>query len=125
MTYAPKTKPLAARLKAEEVAEVLGFNDHDIPVLIAAKLLRPLGKPQQSCTKYFALCQIEELAQDASWLNKATQVLYEYWQNRNQRKKKAEKPHNPAIRSDEIGFDRKAGSAAQSAGLVPLPRGAS
>lgn len=75
-----------ARLDAKQTAQVLGFQEHDIPVLMRAKLLKPLGKPVQNSTKYFATCQIKELAQNPEWLNKATQVIYDYWKDKNLRK---------------------------------------
>jgi hypothetical protein len=42
---------LPARLDAKLTALVLGFQEHDIPVLIAAKMLKPLGKPVPNATK--------------------------------------------------------------------------
>lgn len=34
-----------ARLGIEETSWFLGFNSHDVPVLVAAGLLKPLGRP--------------------------------------------------------------------------------
>ena len=42
-----------ARLTAEQVAWVLGCQPHDVPVLIATRLLKPLGSPLPSSVKYF------------------------------------------------------------------------
>jgi hypothetical protein len=75
-----------ARLTAEETASLLGFQIHDIPVLVAQKQLKPLGKPAQNASKHFSLCQIARIAQDENWLNKATQCLYDYWRDKNTRK---------------------------------------
>ena len=36
---------LPGRLNATETAVLLGFQEHDIPALIAGKLLTPLGRP--------------------------------------------------------------------------------
>ncbi len=41
-------KILPARL---DTAQYLGFEPHEIPMLIAANLLNPLGKPARNCTK--------------------------------------------------------------------------
>jgi hypothetical protein len=68
-----------ARLTAEQVAESLGFQPHDIPVLVRAKLLKPLGKPSQQCTKYFAAAEIIAKGQDIVWLHKATETVYRRW----------------------------------------------
>jgi hypothetical protein len=77
---------LPARLDAKLTAQVLGFQEHDIPVLVAAKMLKPLGKPVPNATKYFANCEIEVYAVDAKWLRDATQILYDYWKRKNDRK---------------------------------------
>jgi len=42
-----------ARFTAEQVALILNCQPHDIPVLVAARLLSPLGKPNANSTKYF------------------------------------------------------------------------
>lgn len=75
-----------ARLPMAEAAKRLGFAAHDMPVLVGKRLLKPLGKPVQSATKYFASCEIEKLGNDSAWLNKATQAVYDYWKDKNARK---------------------------------------
>ena len=77
---------LPARLDASLTAQVLGFQEHDIPVLVAAKMLKPLGKPVPNATKYFAACEIEAYAVDAKWLRDATQVIYDHWKEKNDKK---------------------------------------
>ena len=77
---------LPARLLSEQVANLLGFARHDIPVLTRAKLLPPLGKPKPNAVKFFAKATVERLAQDPVWLAKATNAIYNYWQNQNSRK---------------------------------------
>ena len=37
-----------ARLGINETGWLLGFNEHDIPVLVSAGLLKPLGRPPAS-----------------------------------------------------------------------------
>ena len=88
-----------ARFDAKQAAQVLGFQEHDIPVLVRAKLLKPLGKPVQNSTKYFATCQIKELAQSYEWLNKATHVIQDYWNGKNLRKRI--KDSQPIRKSEE------------------------
>jgi hypothetical protein len=75
---------LPARLDVQQTAKVLGFMPHDIPVLIRAKLLRPLGNPVQNAPKYFAACVVEELARNPEWLDKATKAVSDYWRRKNQ-----------------------------------------
>ena len=78
--------PLPARLDATQVAVILGFEPHNIPTLIAGGLLKPLGKPMRNAVKFFAAKQIEECANDARWLDEATELIYEHWQGKNARK---------------------------------------
>jgi hypothetical protein len=52
------SRRLPARLNSTEAALLLGFQEHDIPALLAAGLLRPLGKPAQNAPKYFAAVEI-------------------------------------------------------------------
>ena len=80
---------LPARMKPEEVAQFLGFQKWDIPVLIKKKLLNPLAKPNQQATKYFALVDILECASKPCWLAKATQAGYDHWEKNNKNKKAA------------------------------------
>ena len=76
---------LPARLNTSETALLLGFQEHDIAPLIAARLLVPLGKPAPNAPKYFAAVEIVERAGNAEWLSSATKVLAKYWRRKNQR----------------------------------------
>ena len=75
-----------ARLTAEQAAWVLNCSEHDIPVLVAARLLKPLGNPQPNTIKLFATIELLEATADRSWLSKMTQALQQYWQHKNRRK---------------------------------------
>src|SRR6266446_258837 len=77
---------LPGRLNTLETALLLGFQEHDISLLIAAKLLVPLGKPASNAPKYFAAVEIAERATNSEWLGKATKALGKHWQRKNQRK---------------------------------------
>ncbi|HOX58182.1 MAG TPA: hypothetical protein PLC99_14955 [Verrucomicrobiota bacterium] len=79
-----------ARLDPKQTAEFLGFQEHDIPVLVFHGLLEPLGKPVPNARKYFAAIQIYGLGQNPAWLNKATRVLYQHWQDKNANRTKDE-----------------------------------
>ena len=50
---------LPVRLNSSEVALLLGFQEHDISALVAARLLAPLGKPAANAPKYFAAVEVE------------------------------------------------------------------
>ena len=75
-----------ARLNAEEAAWSLGFSPHEIPILMAGGLLKPLGHPPANGQKYFATAALEELQRDTKWLAKASDTIVEYWRNKNNRK---------------------------------------
>ena len=77
---------LPGRLNTSEAALLLGVQEHDIAVLIGAKLLLPLGKPAPNAPKYFAAVEVAERASNPEWLGQATKVLAKYWQRKNQRK---------------------------------------
>src|SRR6266481_3636938 len=66
---------LPGRLNTSEAALLLGFQEHDIALLVTAKLLVPLGKPAPNAPKYFAAVQIAERASDSAWLSIATKQL--------------------------------------------------
>ena len=75
-----------ARLTVEQAAWVLNCQPHDIPVLVATRLVRPLGHPAANATKYFATREVLELAHDRSWLAKITSTVSEHWKSKNARK---------------------------------------
>ncbi len=75
-----------ARLTAEQAAWLLGFNVHDIAPLLAAGLLRALGRPGPNGPKYFATAELEAKMQDSKWLAKATDAIQEHWRSQNARR---------------------------------------
>jgi hypothetical protein len=89
-----KTPP--ARLTVEETAWHLGFSAHDIPILVANGLLKPLGHPPLSGAKFFAAAVIAELGRDEKWLARASDCIVQHWKSRNEKKKTA----HPAAPSD-------------------------
>jgi len=131
-----KTYP--ARLYAEQAATYLGFKPHDIPVLIAAGLLKPLGA---SCAaqmvKYFATAELEKLRWNTQWLSRATDAVRRHWDRKNARRRKR---HNgsgslhepfastatnrptsdvaPENRPDGSGDGRRGAAARQSPGVL-------
>ena len=75
---------IALRLRHENIAQVQDVVVHDdIPVLVRAKLLKSLGNPAPNAPKYFASCEVEKLAADPDWLNKATKAISSHWRKKN------------------------------------------
>jgi hypothetical protein len=84
------------RLNNIEAAWYLGFAAHDIPVLIANKMLKPLGDPPPNGGRYFACSDLEPLRLNRKWLDKASALLVKHWQLKN-----ASKIDLPAKKSDQ------------------------
>ncbi len=76
-----------ARLTVEQAAWLLGCQPHDVPILIATRLLKPLGNPPQNGIKFFSTVEVTEMAKDRAWLTKMTQTISQHWHNRNVRQK--------------------------------------
>ena len=87
---------LPARLNMVQTAAYLGFKPHDIPILVARGLLKPLGRPPQNCEKYFARTKLVEAENNEDWLSRATAILSQHWKDKNARKSKASILANPA-----------------------------
>jgi hypothetical protein len=78
---------LPARLTAEQTAWVINCQPHDVPILVATRLLRPLGNPPPNGIKFFAASEVLELVQDRTWLVKVTNAVNQHWHKQNARKK--------------------------------------
>ena len=66
---------LPARLDVGQTAELLGFMEYEIQVLVRFKLLRPLGEPAPNGRKFFSSVEIHSLAENRQWLDKATRMV--------------------------------------------------
>ena len=78
---------LPARLTAEQTAWVLNCQPHDVPALVAHRLLKPLGNPAPNAVKFFATADVLELTKDRAWLVKVSNTICQHWQKQNARKK--------------------------------------
>ena len=78
---------LPARLTAEQAAWVLNCQVHDIPALVAAKLIKPLGNPPPNGSKYFATTELLEASKDLHWLARMSATIYQHWHKKNARQK--------------------------------------
>ena len=101
MTTMAETTPLpalvAARLKPEEAARLIGCAAHDIPILIRAGLLKPLGRVQPNAVKYFSKRKVNELCEDDTWLAKVTDVIARHWRLKNERRRHVGGEANEAL----------------------------
>jgi len=79
--------PVPVRLDVEQTAWVLNCAKHDIPTLIAAGLLKPLGDPSPTAQKHVSTLEILELAKDKKWLARATNTIHGHWQHKNGRRR--------------------------------------
>ncbi len=85
---------LPARLTAEQAGWVLNCQAHDVPALVNARLLKPLGNPSQNSTKYFATADVLEISKDRSWLVKVSNAISQHWQKQNAKKCRAADSQN-------------------------------
>jgi hypothetical protein len=96
---------LPARLTAEQAAWVINCQPHDVPILVAARLLKPLGTPAANGIKFFAASELLELVKDRAWLVKVTNAVNQHWQKNNASKK------NPPANVSSEGHNRPETSA--------------
>lgn len=77
---------LPARLDVSQTARLLGFADHDIPILLAHRKLSALGDPAPNAPKWFAAVDVLRLIADHDWLHKATLTVSKYWLRKRERR---------------------------------------
>lgn len=80
---------LPSRLGVADAAILLNVGEHDIPVLVRAGLLQPLGHPPPNAVKYFATVELMDLAGDRKWLARMCDAIYQYWAKKNAGVKKS------------------------------------
>jgi len=97
-------KTLPARVRVEDAALLLGFSTHEIPILAAHGLIKPLGHPPLTGVKFFAMVVLEELRKDEKWLAKASDCIVEYWRGVNQKRKpvRDDEGHNAQDDQDRL-----------------------
>ncbi|MEI8291700.1 MAG: hypothetical protein WCH99_19710 [Verrucomicrobiota bacterium] len=78
-------RQLPARVNSEQAGWLIGCQPHDIPVLVAAKLVKPLGNPPQNGSKYFFTADVLEACKDRNWLVRVTKAVHDNWARRNAR----------------------------------------
>lgn len=93
---------LPARLNAEQTAWVINCQPHDVPVLVSARLLKPLGNPPANGIKFFCTSEVLELAKNRNWLTKVSSAIYQHWHRQNARKKEREGMVNVAATDSPV-----------------------
>jgi hypothetical protein len=78
-----------ATVPAEIAAGMLGIAPHELTILVAKGLVKPLGHPAPNAPKHFLTAAIKDLDRDAKWHGKARDALQEYWRLKNARKQDA------------------------------------
>jgi hypothetical protein len=76
---------LPARVDAAGSARILGFAEHDIPILQRFGKLTPLGDPAANAPKWFSAIELIRLAADHDWLSRASREVSRYWRNKRER----------------------------------------
>lgn len=74
------------RVTMEQAAWLLGFNEHEVTILMAKGLLRPLGHPAHNGQKFFLTATLEDLRRDEKWFSRASDAVVDYWRCKNGRK---------------------------------------
>lgn len=92
---------LPGRLSCEQTAWILGFEAHEIPILISVGLLRPLGHPPPNGVKFFGMDEVERLRHDAKWKSRASDAIVQHWRRKNSRKRNNEPIKQ--VQRDSIG----------------------
>ncbi len=92
-----------ARLTPQEAAWLMGFSAHEIPILISARLLKPLGNPPKNGCKHFSAIQLKQLCADPLWLGKASDAIVKHWKAKNGRRSTgtAKIKHRDGLKSNE------------------------
>jgi hypothetical protein len=95
-------KTLPARIRVEETAWYLGFAPHEITILMAEGLLKPLGRPPTTGVKYFSAVALEELRRDGKWLARASDCIVQHWKSRNDKNAAQRRTSRIAPRVPEV-----------------------
>jgi len=66
-------------------AQAIGVQPSDIPVLTAAKILKPLGNPGQNGQKLYSSVEVRRLIEDPDRLSRALRAIQEYHRRRNRK----------------------------------------
>ena len=71
----------------EKVADAMGVPTHNIPPLVRAGLLKPLGHPGRYCVKHISRDALAEKFASQEWLEKVMAAIHRHWRIKNARKR--------------------------------------
>ena len=71
-----------ARLTAQQAGWLLGFEAHEMRILVAGGKIKPAGKGSSN-RSLFAWVDVEGRVRDENWINEATLVIQQYWRQKN------------------------------------------
>ena len=74
----------------EQTALLLGFLIYEVQLLTRLKYLHPLGQPAANGYKYFSAVEIEKLARDREWLDRASRAVSKAIKEKNMKSKSRE-----------------------------------
>jgi hypothetical protein len=69
------SQPWPACIDAEAAARFFGWPPYFMPLLARSGHLKPLGRPAQNARKWYATVELERLARDQAWLDKAIRIV--------------------------------------------------
>jgi hypothetical protein len=55
-------------------------------MLVGERLIEPLGHPPDHGLKFFLRADLEPLRDDRGWMDKASDVILDYWKKQNRRR---------------------------------------
>lgn len=89
---------LPARLTAEQTAALLGFTSEAIGLLVAARMLKPLGRERRGVPIILASEEVLRLGADRQWLSKATDLVRDVTKEKNEarRRRVSDSTQDPA-----------------------------
>lgn len=82
----PALEKFPVLMMKEHVAEALGTAKHNIPPLVRAGLLKPLGRPGRYCVKLFSRDVLAQQITDVTWQDKVAAAIHRHWRIKNSRK---------------------------------------
>jgi hypothetical protein len=107
---------LPVSVTVEQATAYLGISPHEIPILLAKGLLKPLGQLAPNGQKFFLMATLDELRHDEKWFGRARDAIAEFWQNKSAHR--ASGQDGPAD-GEESAFGR--GVRRRERGQFPAP----
>ena len=94
-------QPLNRRLTKADVAEILKTTEDGVAYLVKKGCLKTLGHPDETKQKLFSAAELFAQMQDTRWLGKATDLLYQFVEEKNAAFIRTRPAHEPCRSSSE------------------------